>query len=112
MYHQTTVIGYLGGDPEVRYLPSGSAVVEFSVATTEKWKDKNSGEGREHTEWYNCRCFGKLAEVIAKSKKERAEIDADAVVRHRAHPVKPWLIQGQEALPVSGTGDTIPALNL
>jgi single-strand DNA-binding protein len=70
MYHQTTVIGYLGGDPEVRYLPSGSAVVEFSVATTEKWKDKNSGEGREHTEWYNCRCFGKLAEVIGEYRRK------------------------------------------
>ena len=70
MFHQTLVLGYMGKDPEVRYLPSGNAVVEFSVATTEKWKDKNSGDQREHTEWYNCRAFGKLAEIIGEYRKK------------------------------------------
>jgi len=70
MFHQTTVIGYLGKDPEVRYLPSGSAVAEFSVATTESWKDKQSGDKREHTEWYNCRCFGKLAELVGEYRRK------------------------------------------
>lgn len=70
MFHQTLVLGYMGKDPELRYLPSGNAVAEFSVATTEKWKDKNNGEQREHTEWYNCRAFGKLAEIIGEYRKK------------------------------------------
>lgn len=70
MFHKTQVIGYMGKDPEVRYLPSGSAVAEFSVATTESWKDKQSGEKREHTEWYNCRCYGKLAELVGEYRKK------------------------------------------
>lgn len=56
------LIGHLGQDPEVRYTQAGTAVTNFSVATTEKWKDKNSGELQERTEWHRCECWGKSAE--------------------------------------------------
>lgn len=56
------LIGHLGGDPEVRYTSGGTAVANFSVATTEKWKDKNTGEMQERTEWHRCEVWGKSAE--------------------------------------------------
>lgn len=65
-YAQTIILGNLGKDPEVRYLPGGEAVANFSVAVTEKWKDKASGEKREATTWYRCNAFGRLAEVIGE----------------------------------------------
>ncbi len=66
MLNQAQIIGHLGRDPETRYLPSGDAVSSFSIATTEKWKDKQSGEQKEATEWHRISAFGKLAEIIEK----------------------------------------------
>ena len=60
------VMGRLGKDPEVRYTPSGAAVTNFSIATSEKWKDKNSGETKERTEWTSVVFWGKTAEVIGE----------------------------------------------
>lgn len=57
-----TLIGHLGGDPEVRYTPGGAAVCNFSVATSESWKDKQSGEKKERTEWHKCEVWGNAAE--------------------------------------------------
>lgn len=65
-FHQTIIIGNLGRDPESRFLPSGEAVCNFSVAVTESWKDKNSGEKRENTTWYRVNAFGKLAEICGQ----------------------------------------------
>jgi len=59
-------IGRLGRDPEIRYTPNGVAVANFSIAVGEKWKDKNTGEQNEKTEWIKCSSFGKLAEIIAE----------------------------------------------
>lgn len=70
MHHRTTIIGNLGADPEVKYLPSGSAAANFSVAVNEKWKDKQTGEQKEHTEWYRCSCYGKLAELVGEYRKK------------------------------------------
>lgn len=57
------LIGYLGRDPEVKYSAQGMAIAQFSVATTERWKDK-SGELQEHTEWFAIKAFGRRAEII------------------------------------------------
>jgi single-strand DNA-binding protein len=59
------IIGYLGRDPEVRYSAQGTALAQFSVATTERWKDK-SGDLQEHTEWFAVKAFGRRAEVIGE----------------------------------------------
>lgn len=67
-YQKTVIMGHLGRDVEVSYLPSGDAVAKFSVAVGEKWKSK-AGEAQEHTEWFNCSCFGKPAEWLARGKK-------------------------------------------
>jgi single-strand DNA-binding protein len=66
MLNQAQIIGHLGRDPEVRYLPSGEAVANFSIATTEKWKDKQTGEFKEQTEWHRISAFGKLAEIVER----------------------------------------------
>ena len=67
------VIGYLGRDPEVRYSQQGTAIAQFSVATTERWKDK-SGELQEHTEWFAVKAFGRLAEVIGEYLHKGARV--------------------------------------
>lgn len=59
------LIAYLGKDPEVKYSPQGTAVAQFSVATTERWKDK-SGELQERTEWFAIKAFGRRAEIVAE----------------------------------------------
>lgn len=63
---RTEIIGHLGKDPEIRHLGNGSAVASFSVATTDKWKDKASGEDKERTEWHRCVVWGKQATNAAE----------------------------------------------
>ncbi|MCY4063725.1 MAG: single-stranded DNA-binding protein [Chloroflexi bacterium] len=61
-WHQTVVVGNLGGDPELRYMQSGDAVCNFSVAATDSWRDRQSGERRERTTWYRVAVWGPQAE--------------------------------------------------
>ena len=61
--NKVILIGNLGRDPEIRYLPSGGAVANLAVATSENWRDKKTGESREKTEWHRVVIFGKLAEI-------------------------------------------------
>lgn len=63
MLNQCQFIGRLGKDPETRYTPGGKAITSFSIACGEKWKDKNTGQPVERTEWINCVTFNKLAEI-------------------------------------------------
>jgi single-strand DNA-binding protein len=62
---KTLLIGYLGKDPEMKYIPSGTAIATFTIASTERWKN-SAGEPQEHTEWFNIKAFGKRAEVITE----------------------------------------------
>lgn len=64
--NQVNLIGRLGQDPEVKYLPNGDAVCNLSLATSERWKDKQSGEQKESTEWHRVVLFGKLAEIACQ----------------------------------------------
>lgn len=63
--NKVILIGNLGRDPEIRYLPSGSAVAHLAVVTSEKWRDKQTGENREKTEWHRVVLFGKLADIAS-----------------------------------------------
>jgi single-strand DNA-binding protein len=63
-------IGNLGKDPEIRSMPNGKSVASFSIACSESWKDKNTGEKVEKTEWVNCTAFDKLADTIGKYLKK------------------------------------------
>jgi single-strand DNA-binding protein len=62
-WHQTIVVGNLGGDPEMQYLPSGTPVCNFNMAVNESWTDRQTNERREKTTWYRISAFGRLAEI-------------------------------------------------
>jgi single-strand DNA-binding protein len=64
--NKVIIVGNLGKDPEVSYVPSGAAVAKFSVATSETWKDKNTGEKKERTEWHRIVAWDKLGEICGK----------------------------------------------
>lgn len=66
MINRIHIIGNLGRDPELRHTASGASVVNFTVATSEVWRDKQTGDKREETTWHNVTAFGKLAEIIAE----------------------------------------------
>ena len=66
MYHTIIIDGNLGRDPEIRYTPSGMAVANFTIATSEKWKDKQSGEMQERTEWHRIVAWGRLGEICGE----------------------------------------------
>lgn len=74
MFNQITIIGNVGRDPETRYLPSGDAVVNLSVATSERWKDKTTGEQKEKTQWHRVKAFGKLAEIIGQYVRQGSKV--------------------------------------
>ncbi|QPB08645.1 single strand DNA binding protein [Burkholderia phage Mica] len=81
MLNKVQIIGRLGGDPEVRYLPSGDAVANFSVATTETWKDKQSGEKKEATEWHRVAAFGKLGEICGEYLRKGGLVYIEGSIR-------------------------------
>lgn len=85
MLNNAQIIGHLGRDPEVRYLPSGEAVANFSIATTEKWKDKNTGEQREETEWHRISVFGRLAEIVGEYLKKGSLVFVQGKLKTRKY---------------------------
>jgi single-strand DNA-binding protein len=80
--NKVILIGNLGADPETRYLPSGDAVTNIRIATSEKWKDK-SGEQQEHTEWHRIAFFGKLAEIAGEYLKKGSPVYIEGRIRTR-----------------------------
>ena len=68
--NKVMLIGNLGKDPEVRHSKDGSAIASFTIATSESWKDKTTGEKKERTEWHNLSAFGKVAEIVGQYLKK------------------------------------------
>lgn len=81
--NKVILIGNLGRDPEVRYMPSGSAVANVTLATSEQWKDKQSGDQQERTEWHNVVFFGRLAEIAGEYLKKGMQIYVEGSLRTR-----------------------------
>ncbi len=81
--NKVIVVGNLGADPETRYLPSGEAVTNIRVATTDRWKDKASGEMKEATEWHRVAFFGRLAEVAGEYLKKGSQVYVEGSLRTR-----------------------------
>lgn len=81
--NKVQLIGYLGRKPEVRYMQSGDAVANVSIAMTEKWKDRQSGQQREHTEWMRLVFFRKLAEVVERYLGKGSQIYVEGRLRTR-----------------------------
>ena len=89
--NKVILIGNLGADPETRYLPSGDAVTNIRIATTDTWKDKN-GEKQEKTEWHRVAFFGKLAEIAGEYLKKGSPVYVEGRIRTRKWQDK----EGQE----------------
>jgi len=81
--NKVILIGNLGQDPETKSLPSGSAVTNIRVATTEGWKDKQTGEKKEHTEWHNVVFFDRLAEIAGQYLKKGSQVYIEGTLRTR-----------------------------
>lgn len=81
--NKVILIGNLGVDPEVRYLPSGSAVANLRLATSESWRDKTTGEPQERTEWHRVALFGKLAEIAGQYLHKGSKVYIEGKLRTR-----------------------------
>ena len=89
--NKVMLIGNLGRDPETRYAQSGSAVTRFSIATSESWKDKVSGEMQERTEWHNVVCFARLAEIAGEYLRKGSKVYIEGSLRTSS-----WEADGQK----------------
>ncbi len=81
--NKAIIVGNLGRDPETRYLPDGGAVTNISIATTDSWKDKSTGEKKEQTEWHKVAFFGKLAEIAGEYLKKGSQVYIEGRIRTR-----------------------------
>ncbi|WP_178919430.1 single-stranded DNA-binding protein [Buchnera aphidicola] len=81
--NKAILIGHLGQDPEVRYMPNGNAVVNMTLATSENWKDKNTGENKEKTEWHRVVLFGKLAEIAGEYLRKGSQVYIEGSLQTR-----------------------------
>jgi single-strand DNA-binding protein len=104
--NKVIVVGNLGADPETRFLPSGEAVTNIRVATTDKWKDKASGEMKEATEWHRISFFGRLAEVAGEYLKKGSQVYIEGSLRTRKWQDK----EGQDRYSTEIRGDVMQML--
>lgn len=81
--NKVIIVGNLGQDPEVRYMPSGGAVANITVATSESWNDKSTGEKKEQTEWHRIVLFGKLAEIAGEYLKKGSQVYIEGKLQTR-----------------------------
>lgn len=104
--NKVILIGNLGKDPEVRYMPSGEAVTNITVATTDTWKDKNSGDKKEATEWHRVVFFRKLAEIAGQYLKKGSQVYIEGSLKTRK-----WQGQdGQDRYTTEIVADTMQML--
>ena len=85
MLNKAMIIGHLGQDPEVRYTNNGDAVASLSVATSERWKDKATGEQKEHTEWHRVTAWGSLAEIMGKYLHKGSKVYIEGKLQTRKY---------------------------
>jgi single-strand DNA-binding protein len=104
--NKVILVGLLGADPEIRYTQAGDAVANMRLATTEKWKDKETGEMRESTEWHKVVLFGRTAEVAGKFLKKGSPAYVEGKLRTRKWQDK----DGQDRYTVEVVGDNLQLL--
>jgi single-strand DNA-binding protein len=105
--NKVILIGNLGKDPEVRYMPSGDAVANLTLATSENWTDKASGDKKEATEWHRVAFFGRTAEVAGQYLKKGAKIYVEGSLRTRKWQDK----DGQDRYTTEVRGDVMRMLD-
>lgn len=82
MLNKVQLIGRLGNDPEIKTLPNGEKLATFSLATSETWKDKNTGEKKENTEWHNISIFGALANVVEQYIRKGKQVYVEGKIKY------------------------------
>jgi single-strand DNA-binding protein len=91
--NKVILVGNLGADPETRYTPSGTAITSIRIATSETWKDKQTGEAQERTEWHRVEFFGRLAEIAGEYLKKGRQVYIEGKLRtdeYEKDGVKRW----------------------
>ena len=104
--NKAIILGNIGKDPEVRYTASGEAICNITVATSESWKDKATGEKKELTEWHRISFFGKLAEICGQYLKKGSQVYVEGSIRTRKWTDK----EGQERYTTEIRGDEMKML--
>ena len=104
--NKVILIGHLGADPETRAMPSGSSVANLRIATTESWRDKQSGEQQERTEWHRVALFGRLAEIASEYLKKGSQVYIEGSLRTRKWQDK----QGNERFSTEIVGNEMQML--
>jgi single-strand DNA-binding protein len=104
--NKVILVGNLGKDPETRYMPSGKAVTNFSIATSESWKDKQTGEQKEQTEWHNIVMYDRLAEIAAEYLRKGSQVYVEGRLRTRKWQDK----EGQDRYTTEIVADTMQML--
>ncbi|MCB1918100.1 MAG: single-stranded DNA-binding protein [Rhodocyclaceae bacterium] len=104
--NKVILVGNLGADPETRYAPSGDAIANVRIATTDRWRDRSSGEMREATEWHRVVFFGKLAEIAGQYLRKGSQVYIEGSLRTRK-----WQDQsGQDRYTTEIRGDQMQML--
>jgi len=83
--NKVILVGNVGNDPEVRYMPNGNAVANISIATSDSWKDKNTGEQQERTEWHRVVFFNRLAEIVEQYVKKGTKLYLEGRLQTRSY---------------------------
>lgn len=104
--NKVILVGNLGADPESRFAPSGDVICNISVATTESWKDKQTGEKKEATEWHRVGFYGKLAEIVGQYLKKGSQVYIEGSLRTRKWQDK----TGQDRYTTEIRGDVMKML--
>lgn len=104
--NKAIIIGHLGKDPETRYAPSGDAICNLTVATSEQWKDKATGERKESTEWHRVVFFGKLAEIAQQYLRKGSQVYIEGRIQTRKWQDK----DGQDRYTTEIRGDEMKML--
>ncbi len=104
--NKAIIVGNIGKDPEVRYAANGDAICNITVATSESWKDKSTGEKKEATEWHRISFFGKLAEIAGQYLKKGSQVYVEGSIRTRKWTDK----EGQERYTTEIRGDQMVML--
>ena len=89
--NKVMLIGNLGRDPETRYAQNGNAVTKFSIATSESWKDRTTGEQQERTEWHNIVCFARLGEIAGEYLRKGSKVYIEGSLRTSS-----WEVNGEK----------------
>jgi single-strand DNA-binding protein len=109
--NKAIILGFVGNEPEIRQTQDGRAVANFSVATSESWKDKNSGEKKEKTEWHRITAFGNLADIVKNYVRKGSKVYVEGSIQTRKWTDKEGIEKFTTEIILQGFNSTIQLLD-